>query len=122
VEGKQLKSLLSETSLGQLMQDEVDTLRQEYYDFRATVPERAAVIPSLGPGFNRGNYNVQVSVELRERYDRIRAAYAGSTVMVGGKSVQMPETAGTLITSGYRNPQRNVFVGSLYPTSSRHTK
>jgi hypothetical protein len=121
LQGKALESRLSETGLGLLLQDEIDTLRQEYFDFRTVIPDRAIVLPSLGPGLNRGIYGVQLSVNMPDHYDGIVRAYAGSSVVVDGQSVQIPAAAACIVTtSGFRNPRRNVAAGSIYPTSSRH--
>ncbi|MBM4012813.1 MAG: hypothetical protein FJ286_15850 [Planctomycetes bacterium] len=125
IDGTELTAGLSRTSLGPLSQDETDRLRQEYYDYRIPVPERADVISSLGGGYNRGNYRVQLSDGLDTRYKAILTAYRGQavTVTVNGRQYDttIPADASITITSGYRCPQRNKAAGSLYP-NSLHTR
>ncbi|WP_169977617.1 D-Ala-D-Ala carboxypeptidase family metallohydrolase [Tautonia rosea] len=116
---------LSDANLGALTQDETDRLRQEYFDYNIPVPRRSEVVASLGPGFNRGNYGVQLSVGLDTRYRAILAAYRGRpvTVNINGQSYRtaIPASAPVTISSGYRNPQRNRAIGSRYP-DSKHTR
>jgi hypothetical protein len=124
-EGVERTTRLSDTNLGPLSQDETDILRQEYYDYNIPVPARDEVVPSLGAGFNRGNYSVQLAVDMRENYDAILAAYRGREVRVtidGQEYVtRIPQDASLTVSSGYRNPQRNRAVGSQFP-DSRHTR
>ncbi len=125
VNGKRFESRLSDTNLGDLKQDETDCLRQEYYDYDIPVPARSEVVPSLGLGYNAGNYGVQLSVGLDARYNAILAAYRGRqvTVTIAGQryNTSIPDNAPVTISSGYRNPQRNRYVGSRIP-ESRHTR
>lgn len=118
-----LQAKVSQSALGTLFQDETDTLRQEYVDYQITnVPDRSIVIPSLGAGFNQGNYNVQVSVNMLTVSNAIAVAYRGSSVTVSGKKVNIPQSATFLVSSGYRNPQRNKAVGSKYTGGQQVSK
>lgn len=131
LEGEEFEVLLSEESgQGLLSQDETDRLRQEYYDYNIPVPGRGEVVASLGARYNQGNYGTQLSVDLPGYYNRAVAAYSGSQVMisvlVNGQTftnvpAAIPVNAPVTISSGYRNPQRNKAVGSLFP-DSRHTR
>lgn len=116
---------LSNTTLGPLTQDETDRLRQEYLDYNIPVPTRDEVVRSLGAGFNQGNYGVQLSVGLPNRYNAILAAYRGSrvTATINGQqyTTTIPNNAVLSISSGYRNPQRNKAIGSMFP-DSKHTR
>ncbi len=124
-EGKQVT--LSQSGIGTLMQDDTDTLRQEYVDFQLTVPDRSKVVPTIDDGtgnqYNMGNYDVQVSVALPAHYTAILAAYRAQTTVVNGTTVGIPADATITISSGYRNPRRNKAAGSVHNTQgdiSRH--
>lgn len=125
ISGNDIETRLSDTTFGPLTQDETDRLRQEYYDYNIPVPARGDVVPFLGPGFNQGNYGVQLSVGLNTRYNAIVAAYRGRpvSVVINGLTYNttIPANAPVTISSGYRNPQRNRAVGSRIPDSS-HTR
>lgn len=114
-----LQSRLSETSLGPLLQDETDTLRQEYVDFQITVPARTDIVPTLGGNWNLGPYNVQVSVDLPGHYNAILAAYQGSAVQDNGVVYTVPANAQIARKSVFRNPRYNKAIGSVHP-NSRH--
>jgi hypothetical protein len=117
---------LSQSGLGTLMQDETDTLRQEYVDYRTIyrgssfTPQRADVVPSLGGRYNTGNYGVQLSRDLDSTFQEILQAYQVSTITFGGVTAALPDTATITVNSGFRNPQRNKAVGSKYPQTSIH--
>lgn len=115
---------LSEAGLGKLMQDEIDTLRQEFFDYRGVVPDRSEFTASVGGHYNRGNYNVQRNVQLKEYYDKIAAAYRGSIITIDGQPVAIPPDAPVTLGrgGGFRCPRRNVAAGSKYPVTSFHTK
>lgn len=120
-ESPPVKAKLSEAGLGDLEQDEVDTLRQEYFDYNVAFKvDRDIVVPSLGEDLNRGTYRVQVSVELQERRDAILAAYRSSTMILDGKPVPIPSDA-PVVVGGFRNPQRNA-IYSKYPQTSWHIR
>jgi hypothetical protein len=131
--GVENQALLSQ-SLGVLTQDEIDTLRQEYFDYkthvdkRITIPARKEFVKTLAPAyagarFNTGNYNYQLSDGLDKRFANILASYRGRavTTIYNGReySTQIPSDAKIFINSAYRNPQRNRDVGSKHP-NSRH--
>jgi hypothetical protein len=119
-------ALLASTSdvggLAAILQDETDTLRQEYVDFQIPLPARSDIVQSLGVGYNKGNYGVQISVNLVEHFNAILAKYRGSTVSVNGGSVSIPQDADLCVSSGFRNPRRNVAIGSKYTTGTGVSK
>jgi hypothetical protein len=125
LDGIEYRDSLSDTNLGPLTQDETDRLRQEYSDYNIPVPARSEVVPSLGAGYNDGNYNVQLSVGLPAHYDAILAAYHGRpvTVTIDGQEydASIPDDAPITIKSGYRNPQNNRAIRSRY-ADSKHTR
>lgn len=125
LDGTKYSSSLSDTNVGPLTQDEIDRAREEYFDYGIPVPSRRAFVASLGPGYNTGNYNVQLNVNMKKHYDAVLAAYRGEmiTVTISGKKyrVAIPKTAKIAINSGYRDPQHNKAVGSKHP-DSKHTR
>jgi len=67
---------------------------------------------------------------IRDSFTGTVAAYRGrevlTTVVIDGETyenvpVTIPTDASVTVSSGYRNPQRNRAVGSLFP-DSRHTR
>jgi hypothetical protein len=116
--GASLESRLSQTQLGMLKQDEIDTLRQEYVDFQLTLPDRSIVVPAIvdasGNNYNVGNYKVQLSVGLPDHFAAILARYRSQTTVVKGQVIPMPANASIIIASGFRNPRRNVAAGSVH--------
>jgi hypothetical protein len=119
-----LEATLSKSGLGILWQDDIDRLRQEYFDFKARViPERDDVVLSLGANYNRGNYAVQLSDQLEERFDNIVSAYRRQTITVAGQQMQMPASASIQVTTGggFRNPRKNA-IFSKFPATSYHTR
>jgi hypothetical protein len=114
-----LESRLSGTTVGPLLEDETDTLRQEYVDFQIAVPPRTDVVPSLGSDWNRGPYHVQVSVDLPGHYNAILAAYQGSSMLYNGVTYTIPANAQIKRASVFRNPRYNKAIGSVHP-NSRH--
>src|SRR5581483_3094070 len=112
-----LQTRLSETALGPLLQDETDTLRQEYVDFQIAVPVRTDIVPSLGGNWNLGPYHVQVSVDLPGHYNAILAAYQGRSVQYNGVTYTVPANAQIQRTSVFRNPRYNKAIGSVHPNS-----
>ncbi len=117
---------LSKSGVGTLKQDDIDTLRQEYVDYKTIyqggpyIPQRTDVVPSLGNGYNKGNYDVQLDKNLVSTFQAILQAYQGSTITFGGVTATLPATAQITVNSGYRNPQRNKAAGSIYPQTSIH--
>jgi len=118
--GQSNKSSLSATNLGSLLQDQTDTLREEYYDFNVPVPSRNVIVPSLGATYNESPYSVQASVDLPGHYSAILSAYRSSTLIIGTQSIPIPSTANVVISSAFRNPRRNLAIGSVHP-NSKHT-
>ena len=133
VGGNQFESVLSKTGLGPLTQTEADCLRQEYFDYGVPIPAPDEVVFSLNPfapGLNKGNYALQLSDRLIDKWSSIQTQYASTTltfdVLFQGQTypnvvVPMPSSAGLRVTSGYRNPQRNRAVGSEL-NDSRHMR
>jgi len=117
---------LSKSGVGTLEQDDIDTLRQEYVDYRtfksnaSYTPRRSDVAPSLAGNYNGGNYGVQLAVHMDTSFAAILQAYQSATITVNGVSVPMPPAAQLLVKSGYRNPQRNKAIGSKFPQTSHH--
>lgn len=77
------------------------------------------MVASLGAGYNEGNYRgAQLSDRLPQLYQRVADSYHGrvvrTTAIVGGKTypvdATIPSDAPVVISSGYRNPQRNELV------------
>ncbi len=126
--GQEQQARLSNSGLGTLMQDETDTLRQEYVDFQLTVPDRSKIVPTIDDGtgnqYNVGNYGVQISVALPEHFAAILAAYRTQMTLVNDEvTVPMPASASLTIASGFRNPRRNKAAGSVHNSQgdiSRH--
>lgn len=123
---------LSQTTLGPISQDAIDRLRQEYVDFEVQVPTRDQIVPTI-PGFNTGNYQYQLSVDLPGKFASILSSYRTNrhvTLSVTDQGttypnvqVPIPPTADIRRTSSYRCPQRNrgPCVGSISPNSP-HTR
>jgi hypothetical protein len=92
-----------------LVQDERDIIRQEYIDFGAPqIPSRDNLITPANTSLNTGNYTLildegmlAVLKDVTQRYNRL------NTGMIS-------------ISSAYRNPRRNIEVGSLHPITSKH--
>src|SRR6266480_113720 len=116
-----IASTLSQTTLGSLEEDEIDTLRQEYVDIQQPVPARQQVVPSLGAPWNGGNYNVQLDNNLKQHFNAILASYRGRSVTNAGQAITIPADAQLVVSSGYRSPQLNKAIGSVHP-ESLHTR
>jgi hypothetical protein len=124
------ETTLAKSGIGILKQDEADTLRQEYVDYRywgttITPPDRDTLKDSsmLSHGF-RGNYSLQPDAAvIKKKFEDINNAYRiaiqGRTIDYNGKRAVL-EAASVSITSGYRNPQRNRVVGGA--VNSDHQK
>jgi hypothetical protein len=110
----------AETLTVEFEQDEHSILRQEYLDFGATPPARADIEAHDGD-FNVGNYSLVLNLTVMQtRFNNTMGNYRGRTVRVNGQNVAIPQTATVTISSGYRNPRRNVAAGSQFPVGSRH--
>ena len=131
----------------ELVQDEVDTMRQEYVDYGADVPARGSFVETELPGSNVGNYSKIVDggmaatmTGVADEWARLTEQQAVSDAAnnppaeeavpgvaplprqepdpgIAPLPVQIPELH---IESGYRNPQRNKAAGSNYLTTSPH--
>lgn len=95
-----------------LEQDEIDIIRQEYVDFGTTPPTRAKIIKPTNPQFNKGNYNLIVDNGMQHALT--------NTIQQFQILSATPSIPTVTVSSGYRNPRRNVEAGSLYPIDSRH--
>jgi Domain of unknown function (DUF4157) len=97
-----------------LMQDETDIIRQEYIDLGPSrPPDRANIVSPSNATFNTGNYSLIVDGGMDNAFNSTETAFQALT------------PAGTVtpqigVSSGYRNPRRNVAVGSNFPVGSRH--
>jgi len=120
-----------ESAIEEIQQDEQSILRQEYVDFAAqpvpsamvglapAPPARTALALHQGQ-FNKGNYRYVTNLpDMQARFNNIVNSYRGRNVIVNGQVVQIPQTAGVILYSAYRNPQRNRAVLSHY-LDSRH--
>ena len=123
-------SRLSQTTLGPLLQDEIDTLRQEYVDYRTIyqggsyIPQRSDVVTSLGKNaplkYNGGNYGVQLAGWSRHRLPDNTAGLPRFDDNLWRRHRHDPrQSAQISINGGYRNPQYNKAI-SKYPKTSIH--
>lgn len=103
-----------QTAAIDLAQDETDIIRQEYIDLGPVrPPDRSIVVaPTIGT-YNTGNYTLIVDGGMDNARTNTEREFQALT------------PAGTVapaigVSSGYRNPRRNVEVGSEFPVGSRH--
>jgi hypothetical protein len=115
--GQTLSTTLSMASIGSLLQDSTDILRQEYVDYQIPVPTRGDVVPSLGLDYNQGNYELQLSEDLPGHYAAVLGKYQSSTLEVDNTTYTVPANATLIKSSAYRNPQHNRYIGSVHPNS-----
>ncbi len=101
--------------LPSIVQDIKDIIRQEYVDYKTDLqPARNLIVAPSQPLFNGGNYP-QFVVDN------------GMSEIFAAVSQKFNELLGTettyelVVESGYRNPQRNKDVGSIY-VNSFHVK
>ena len=140
VNGKSVGTTDLASSLGVFRQHEIEILLQEYIDYGATgnnMPVRSDVIPAIdGPargdisnaGYNAGLYNYQLGKDMISTFNKVQAAYQGHSIVgvndqalkLGGMDAIMPTAASFTVESGFRDPQKNRMVGSLFPFS-KHT-
>jgi hypothetical protein len=91
----------------ELVQDETDIIRQEYVDLRArSVPGRSDIVVPTVAIFNTGNYTLIVDGGLDNAFTNTETEFGALTP--AGNAV--PAIS---VSSGYRNPRRNVDVGSV---------
>ena len=102
-------------------QSEADVLRQEYLDYgTAFVPGRKNVAPAPEPSLNTGNYTLIAEEQpgaLGGLLSRLTARFNALLAQRGKPPVDLQ----TLVTSAFRNPQRNRAVGST-ALNSRHVR
>lgn len=112
----------------QIVQDEIDVLRQEYLDLGTGAPPfRSSIRPTLGDPWNTGNYGVQIDESMQSHFSQIASKFGShhvvtpdlSPLLVNGKRVRLTAPS-VRLESGFRCPRRNVAVGSGYPTTSYH--
>jgi len=99
----------------ELVQDETDIIRQEYVDLRArSVPDRGDIVTPTVATFNTGNYTLIVDGGMDNALTNTETEFSALTP--AGNAV--PAIS---VSSGYRNPRRNVAVGSV-SVNSRHVR
>jgi hypothetical protein len=97
-----------------LIQDETDIIRQEYIDLGPrTPPARSSIVAPTIATYNTGNYSLIVDGGMDNASNNTNTEFQALT------------PAGSIapavsVSSGYRNPRRNVAVGSEFPVGSRH--
>ncbi len=144
--GQAQVATLTQSGLGPLLQDPIDRLREEYFDYdgvfrdrfgqpiHLSIPVRtptfSEVVPTV-PGYNNGNYAYQLNADLAGHYTQILAAYRGRSLLAdvtyGGQvhhnvSITIPANAQVFQTSAFRCPQHNradrpCGAGSFFPNS-----
>ncbi len=118
------------TTSHDLTQDQADIVRQEYIDFGAVPPHRSEVVAPAIATFNTGNYSVIVDRGMNNALTNTQAQFQTLTQLAAAPApgtaspdagVPAPAPGPAIsVTSGYRNPRRNVHVGSVLPVTSRH--
>jgi hypothetical protein len=123
------------TATFDLTQDETDIIRQEYVDFSANPPARNEIIAPAIATFNTGNYTRIVDRGLNAALTNTQAQFQALTQQAAQPAPAVaapnapappavpppPVPAPAIgVTSGYRNPRRNVAAGSNFPVTSRH--
>ena len=98
-----------------LQQDETDVLRQEYVDIGATPPTRNQITVPTYPPFNGGNYTIVVDGGMGPAFNAIQGEFENLTQKAG--ATVAPAIS---VSSGYRNPRRNVAARSKLPVNSPH--
>ena len=97
-----------------LTQDETDIIRQEYIDLGPrTPPDRNSIVTPTIATYNTGNYSLIVDGGMDNAFNNTETAFQALTP-AGAVAPQIG------VSSGYRNPRRNVDVGSNFPVGSRH--
>jgi hypothetical protein len=124
-----------------LTQDETDIIRQEYVDFGAGPPARSDIVTPSIATYNTGNYNLIVDMGMDNARTSTETEFATLTQAAaphppaaapgdagvgadGGAAQQPPPVPVPAIgvSSGYRNPRRNVAAGSVIGTHSSHVR
>ena len=97
-----------------LTQDETDIIRQEYLDLGPrTPPDRTSIVSPTIATYNTGNYSLIVDGGMDNAFNNTETAFQALTP-AGAAAPQIG------VSSGYRNPRRNVAAGSEFPVGSRH--
>jgi hypothetical protein len=98
-----------------LTQDEPDIIRQEYLDLGPVVPpDRAQIQAPAIAGYNTGNYSLIVDNGLDTARTDTETEFQALFPAGGAPAPAIG------VSSGYRNPRRNVAAGSNFPVGSRH--
>jgi peptidase M15-like protein len=123
-----------------LVQDETDIIRQEYVDFGAGPPARSDIVTPSIATYNTGNYTLIVDKGMDNARTGTETAFATLTQAAAPHPPAAPTDAGVApdagagpdagvapvpvpaigVSSGYRNPRRNVAAGSVLATGSQH--
>jgi len=112
-----------------LQQDETDIIRQEYIDLGPVAPPaRADIVAPAIAGFNTGNYSLIVDGGMNNALTNTETEFATLTQAAAAPPAGAPDAGAPApvpvpaisVSSGYRNPRRNVAAGSQFPTGSRH--
>jgi hypothetical protein len=97
-----------------LIQDETDIIRQEYIDLGPrTPPARSSIVTPTIATYNTGNYSLIVDGGMDNALTNTEAEFQTLTP-------QAQVAPAISVSSGYRNPRRNVAAGSQFPVTSRH--
>jgi hypothetical protein len=97
-----------------LIQDETDIIRQEYIDLGpVTPPARTDIVTPTIATYNTGNYSLIVDGGMDNALTSTETEFQTLTP----KGSVAPAIS---VSSGYRNPRRNVAAGSQFPVGSRH--
>jgi hypothetical protein len=97
-----------------LTQDETDIIRQEYIDLGPVVPPpRSNVVAPTIATYNTGNYDLIVDGGMDNALGNTESQFQTLTPA----QAQAPAIG---VSSGFRNPRRNVAAGSQFPVGSKH--
>jgi hypothetical protein len=103
-----------QTAAFDLTQDETDIIRQEYIDLGPTrPPARSSIVAPTIATYNTGNYSLIVDGGMDNAMTNTEREF--QTLTPAGTAA--PAIG---VSSGYRNPRRNVAAGSEFPVTSRH--
>jgi hypothetical protein len=96
----------------ELKQDPTDIIRQEYVDFQLHPPAREEIMAPTNNAFNTGNYALIVDRGMQRALD-------GTISQFERLSAPGAPPASVTVSSGYRNPRKNIWVKSVH-LNSRH--
>jgi hypothetical protein len=101
-----------------LVQDEIDILRQEYIDFQTNwIPSRNEIHLAENSAWNTGNYRyiaTEAGNVFEDAFNSISNSWADACQLAN------IENPGLTLNSAYRNPRRTIAVGSP-SVNSKHT-